>query len=129
MDPGSPAAAIFDNFRGQTTDVILSLLRSHNIVPIQLPVNCTDKLQPLDISVNKPMKDHLKSKFQQWYAQQVKKQLETVPFGQVKVDVGLQVIKSPSANWIKSGWQTLEKRAEVAVNGFRKAGILDAINL
>ena len=98
-------------------------------MPIQLPANCTDKLQPLDISVNKPMKDHLKSKFQQWYAQEVKKQLETVPFGQVKVDVGLQVIKSPSANWIISGWQTLEKRAEVAVNGFRKAGILDAINL
>ena len=75
------------------------------------------------------MKDLLKSKFQQWYAQEVKKQLETVPFGQVKVDVGLQVIKSPSANWIISGWKTLEKGAEVAVNGFRKAGILDAINL
>jgi len=28
-----------------------------------------------------------------------------------------------------SAWQTLEKRAEVAINGFRKAGILDAINL
>ena len=98
-------------------------------MPIQLPANCTDKLQPLDISVNKPMKDLLKSKFQQWYAQEVKKQLETVPFGQVKVDVGLHVIKSPSANWIISGWQALEKRAEVAVNGFRKAGILDAINL
>ena len=68
-----PAAAIFDNFRGQTTDVILSLLRSYNIIPIQLPANCTDKLQPLDISVDKPMKDHLKNKFQQWYAQEVKK--------------------------------------------------------
>ena len=92
---GSPTVAIFDNFHGQTTDIILSLLRSHNIVPIQLPANCTDKLQPLDISVNKPMKDLLKSKFQQWYAQEVKKQLETVPFGQVKVDVGLHVIKTP----------------------------------
>ena len=62
-----PAVAIFDNFGGQTTDAILSLLRSHNIIPIQLPVSCTDKLQPLDISINKPMK------FQQWYAQEVKK--------------------------------------------------------
>ena len=129
LDSASPAAAIFDNFRGQTTDAILSLLRSHNIVPIQLPANCTDKLQPLDISINKPMKDHLKTSFQQWYAQEVKKQLEFVPLNQVKVDVGLQVIKSPSANWIMSAWQTLEKRAEVAINGFRKAGILDAINL
>ena len=98
LDPTSPAAAIFDNFRGQTTDTILSLLRSHHIVPIQLPANCTDKLQPL-------------------------------PLCQVKVDVGLQVVKIPSANWIISGWQELEKRPEVAVNGFKIAGILDAINL
>ena len=70
------------------------------------------------------MKDHLRSNFQQWYAQEVKKQLETVPLGQVKVDVGLQVIKSPSANWIISGWETLEKRAEVVINGFGKAGTL-----
>ena len=129
VNPMFPAAAIFDNFRGQTTDDILSHLRCHNSVLIQLPANCTDKLQPLDISVNKPMKDHFKSKFQQWYAQEERNQLETILLGQVKVDVGLLVVKSPSANWIISGWQALEKRPEVAVNGFRKSGILDAINL
>ena len=32
---------------------------------------------------------------------------------QVKVDVGLWVIKCPSTNWIISGWQALEKRSEV----------------
>ena len=67
-------------------------------MPIQLPANCAGKLQSLDISANKPMKDLLKSKFQQWYAQEAKKQLETFPFGQVKVDVRLQLIKSPSTN-------------------------------
>jgi len=74
-------------------------------MPIQLPANCTDKLQPLDFSVNKPMK----AKFQKWYAQKVKKQLETIPLCQVKVDVGLQAVKIPSANWIISGWQELER--------------------
>lgn len=123
------AVAIFDNFRGQTTAAILSHLKSHNIMPIQLPANCTDKLQPLDISINKPMKDHLKSKFQQWYAQEIKKQLETVTLSQVKVDVSLQVIKSPNANWIISGWQALEKRPEIAINGFKKSGICDVIKL
>ena len=72
------------------------------------------------------MKGHLKSKIQQWHAQKSKKQPETIPLCQVKVDVGLQV---PSATWIISGWQALEKRPKVAVNGFKKAGILDAINL
>ena len=55
-----PAAAIFDNFREQTTDAILSLLRSHNIIPIQLPANCTDKLQPLDIPSTNQWKTILK---------------------------------------------------------------------
>ena len=106
LDSTSPVAANFDNFRGQTTDAILSLYS------IQLPANCTDKLQPLDVSVNKPMKDHLKAKFQKWYAQEVKKQLETI---QIKV-AGCQ-----NSNSIISGWQELEKRPGVAVNGFLKS--------
>ena len=34
-----PAAAIFDNFHGQTAVAILSHLRSQNIMLIQLPAN------------------------------------------------------------------------------------------
>ena len=37
---------IFDNYHGQTNTDILSYLES---LPLRLPVNCTDKLQPLDI--------------------------------------------------------------------------------
>ena len=63
-----PAITILDGFRGQTTDDVVALLRQHKIIPVQLPPNCTDKLQPVDLSINKPMKDHMKQKFQQWYA-------------------------------------------------------------
>uniref|UniRef100_A0A1X7TZ62 DDE-1 domain-containing protein n=1 Tax=Amphimedon queenslandica TaxID=400682 RepID=A0A1X7TZ62_AMPQE len=49
-----PALAIFDSFKGQTTLGIFSLLESNNIIPIKVPANCTDKLQPLDVSINKP---------------------------------------------------------------------------
>ena len=73
------------------------------------------------------MKDYLKSKFQQWYTQEVRRQVETTGVAQVKVDVGLQVIKNPSANWIISGWQELERRPDIAINGFRKSRILVAI--
>ena len=104
-----PAAAIFDNFRGQTTAAILPHLKNHNIMPTQFPENCIDKLQPLDISI--------------------KKQLETVTLSQVKVDVSLQTIKSPNANWIISGRQALEMRPKIAVNGFKKSGIFDVIKL
>ena len=129
LEASYPAMTIFDGFKGQTTNDICALLNGHNIIPMQLPPNCTDKLQPLDISINKPMKDHSKAKFQQWYANEVSKQLETIPVNQVKVDVSLSVVKGPSANWIISGWQALEQRPDVAINGFKKSGIFDVIDV
>ena len=36
-------------------------------------------------------------------------------------------IKTKSANWLISAWQALEERPEIAVNGFKKAGIYDAV--
>ena len=104
-----PAMAMFDGFKGQTTDNIRSLLAANNIVVIQLPPNCTDKLQPLDLSVNKPVKDGMKAKFQQWYADEVKKQLQTTPVKEIKVNVNLAVVKNPSASWLISVWHGLKK--------------------
>jgi len=39
-------------------------LEDNNILYVTMPNNCTDRLQPLDLSVNKPAKDFLQSKFQ-----------------------------------------------------------------
>ena len=55
-----PALVLYDCFRGQTTAEIESLLEKNNIVTVQISANCTDKLQPMDVSVNRPMKDRLR---------------------------------------------------------------------
>ena len=55
------------------------------------------------------MKDHLKSKFQAWYANDVRKQLKTTSVESIKVEVNLAVVKNPSANWIIAAWNELEK--------------------
>jgi len=55
--------------------------------------------------------------------------VKTTPINEVQVDVSLSVIKNPSASWIISGWQVLARRPEVAINGFRKSGILDSIDV
>ena len=41
-----------------------------------IPSNCTDVLQPLDLSINKPAKDFMRTKFQEWYGNIICKQLE-----------------------------------------------------
>jgi len=41
-----PALAIFDVFKGQTTDGVYQMLRHNNIYVVNIPAKCTDKLQP-----------------------------------------------------------------------------------
>ena len=71
----------------------------------------------------------MKQKFREWYAVEVRRKLQTTPVIEAQVDVSLSVIKNPSASWIISGWQALERRPEVAINGFRKSGILDILDI
>ena len=68
------------------------------------------------------MKSELKKQFQLHYANEVKKQLSNnVPLQEIKTDLNLSTIKTPSASWIMSSWHEIEKQPELAINGFRKA--------
>ena len=53
------AVVIFDTFKGHTGSEMKSLLLENYVILVIIPSNCTDVLQPLDFSVNKPLKDHL----------------------------------------------------------------------
>lgn len=68
-----------DNFKGQIAPSVVSLLEENNIQVCLIPPNTTDRLQPLDISVNKPAKHFLKQKFQEWYSDQIMRQLDDSP--------------------------------------------------
>ena len=92
------ALVIFDQFKGQVTASIFTLLEENNIAIVLVPANCTDRLQPLDISVNKPAKSFLRSKFQDWYADKVCQQL--VNQEDSAVDLRLSVVKPLAAKWM-----------------------------
>lgn len=120
---------IFDGFKGQNTPEFLARLEEKNISCVRIPPNCTDKLQPLDISINKSMKNELRKQFQMYYASEVQRQLSNdIAIERVKVDLTLTAIKTKSASWIMSSWHEIEKRPELAINGFNKAGILNIVN-
>ena len=50
------ALCIFDNFKGQLTDDVLQMLEDIHIDIVFVPLNFTDRLQFLDLSVNKSAK-------------------------------------------------------------------------
>ena len=96
MSADHPALAIFYIFKGQCTERVFRMLEDNNILYVIVPSNCTDILQPLDLSVNKSAKDFMKSKFQEWYGGIIYKQLDRIE----EVDMRLPVMKPLTADWI-----------------------------
>ena len=68
---GQHVLVIFDCFRRQITDEFTAKLSANQLIYITMPPNCTDLLQPMDLSVNKSAKLFLKNEFENWYAAQV----------------------------------------------------------
>ena len=120
------ALLIFDNFKAQCTSTILTLLDSHNINVALIPANCTDRLQPLDLSINKPAKDFLRKQFESWYAKQVCSQLDEGNQSE-GVDLRLSTMKPLGAEWMVAFHSHIKKNSDMVRNGFKEAGIFDCL--
>ena len=118
------ALALFDVFKGQCTSEILKILEENNILFVTVPNNCTDRLQPLDLAVNKPAKDFVRAKFQDWYGDEICKQLEKGV--NEDVDMRMSCMKPLTAQWMIDLHGHLAARPDIILNGFRAAGILNS---
>lgn len=126
LSSNHPVLVIFDVFKGQCTEEVCKLLEESNILYTLVPANCTDQLQPLDLSVNKPAKDFMKRQFQNWYGEMICKQLEDKV--EEEVDMRLSIMKLLSARWLIDMHKYFVDHLSIIVNGFHRAGIVDAIN-
>ena len=128
LAPDQYALLIMDRFSGQKTDAVLSLLEENKIMVVFVPPGTTDKLQPLDLSANKAAKDFLRQRFHHWYADQVKQQLQSdCNASIVQVDMRTIVMKELGVKWLSELYDYLRGRPEILVNGFKEAGIVDAL--
>ena len=64
-----------DTFKGQDNEVMKSLCNKNNCELVIAPHNLTNKFQPLDLTINQKAKKYVSSKFNEWYAERVSKQL------------------------------------------------------
>ena len=110
---------MYDTFNGQTTPDFLKLLEKNKIMVVEIPPNCTDWLQPLDLAVNKPLKDQMKKWFQQWYSEEVEKRIRSSASDDKKlIDMKLSQLKPL---WLK--WMVDVCSYTLYVTGFAK-GVL-----
>jgi len=123
LPANQPAILVFDNFKGQCTPDLLKLLDSNNISVVLIPPNCTDRLQPLDLSVNKAAKEFLRRQFHDWYAKQVCTHIQ----GKTKelpTDLHLSTVKPLGAQWMLDLFGYFKGRPDIIRNGFKEAGLL-----
>ena len=127
MQNDQPALVIYDEFKGQLTDAVHSVLDSNHIYVVKVPPNCTGSLQKMDLAANKSAKDFLNKQFQVWYSQQVKNNMrENI----VKVmDTKMTVMKPLGAKWLGLLCNYLCQNKSLAINGFKAAGICDMLNI
>ena len=122
------ALVIINNFRGQ---IIPAILEENNIHTCLLPANTIDQLQPLDVAVNKPAKAFLK-KFELWFSEKVKEQLDGQDVDKAEfepADLSLPEMKELGAKWLVEMAEYIKDNQQFIRNGFRHAGILDALEL
>jgi hypothetical protein len=100
----------------------LSLLSTNNIHVAVVPGNYTDRLQPLDVSVNKFVKDFLWDKFQTWYSNKVCSNLDAGE--DTFVDLRMSIVKNLGAHWLIDLYDHLSSKPDIIINGFRGSRIL-----
>ena len=128
LDVNHRALCIFDNFKAQCTDRILQLLENNNIDTVFVPPNCTGELQPLDLSVNKSVKDFLRSKFQEWYSSEVFRSYQASSSQIEPVKFPMSQMKPLGAQWLMDLYDHLLAHPDIIKNGFKDAGIFDIFN-
>ena len=99
------------------------MLERHKIDTILVLPNCTGELQPMDISINKPVKDILKKEFHQWYSDEVSAQGEQ--YNVVKLP--LSVMKPLGAKWLMKAFDHIQSHPKMIMNGFKAPGITDNV--
>lgn len=134
-EESAAAVVIMDNFKGQKTPRVMKLLEENKLHVCLLPPNTTDKLQPMDVAVNKPAKNFLRTKFEDWYANQVMNQLphaggasDIELYELQPVNLSMVRMKQLSAQWLVEMHDYITAHPEFIVNGFIRSGITKALS-
>ena len=122
------ALCIFDVFRAQMTEDFRDLLKKNHIKFVYVPRCCTDRLQPMDLSVQKSVKENMKASFSTWYADQITKQMSGNTDCEIcPVQMQLATMKELFSAWLFKVYQMLCNKPEIIRNGFKDAGITEAL--
>jgi hypothetical protein len=94
-----PSMLVLDVFRGHLYEEMKVELERKNCNLVVILGGITSQLQPLDVSVNKPFKDHLRKEYKAWL---LSENLPLTPSGKIK-----RASASKLAEWVSAAWKKI----------------------
>ena len=110
-----PSLLFLDSFSAHLTDNVKGAFQEANTTVIIISAGCTSVLQHLDVSINKPIKSHLRNAWLQYM-------LEHQPSQQIK-----RPTKQHIVNWIEEANSKLNSNACIVKKAFQVTGLSNAL--
>ena len=111
-----PSLLFLDSFSAHLIDKVMDAFQNSNTTVIVIPGGCTSILQPLDVSINKPIKGHLRSSWVQYMLENSSSD---------------QAIKRPTkqllVNWIEEANEKLDSNLCIVKKAFLVTGLSNAL--
>ena len=114
---------VINSFSAHENIEFLNLAAAHNVDVAIIPGGCTSKIQPLDVSLNKPFKSVLKQQWIEYKDSIVDTTANPSPKDKLKPPG-----KDKLAQWVKSGINYLEDHNEIVQKSFLVCSITNALN-
>lgn len=120
---------ISDVFKAQWTELVKQTVSDSSGYMVPIPSCWTNYFQPLDLTVNKSSKSHLRNSAQTWYAGQIEKQIEAGKSPhEIKVDIRISLLKPLQAKWIVQFYDFIRNNPSIVLNGWKKSKIPEHIH-
>lgn len=115
---------VMDSFPAHLTDDVKKTLRKGNTVTAIIPGGCTSKVQPLDVSLNKPFKIDLRKSWSAFIRAATEKMREEAePAERLKA-----ADKATVLSWIVKATFSLQEKKEIIRKSFKVCGITNSMN-
>jgi DDE superfamily endonuclease len=130
-DEESDALLIFDCWKVHIKESFRTWLKTtfpkyHFIF---IPANCTSKIQPADIYVNKPLKDKFTSQYTEWASNQVAVQCKAgVSTELIRLSTDLGTLKPVVVKWIHTAWRSVMEKNEGIRESWDKVGFFKILD-
>ena len=119
--PGSSGKILYaDIHHAQQTDDVKGKLKKVKTVLVNVPSGTTSRIQPLDVCINKPFKNHIRTQFEV----HIDENLESYTDGKISTAQRRVLI----TKWVANAWQLIKEDKRLIKRSFLKCGISNALD-